>query len=165
MSKYNNSVVYKISSKDQEDNQFYIGSTYDLNLRMTRHKNICINGKSTEPSSKIYKHIRANGGWDNFIMEKIANAPCESRRELDKIEQVYIDKLNSPLNTIRAYQTKDQRNEQFKTNSKKYRAIHKEQISNKQSVKFTCNCGGKHTLGNKSQHRKTIKHQNYINLI
>tara|TARA_R110002096_G_scaffold45989_2_gene122921 strand:+ start:370 stop:855 length:486 start_codon:yes stop_codon:yes gene_type:complete len=161
MSKYLNSVVYKIYSKNPEDDQFYVGSTYDLNLRMRVHKQNCRNAECAEFHYKVYKHIRANGGWDNFIMEKIDDTPCESRRELDVIEQGYMDKLNSQLNSNRAYQTNEQRKEQKQGLNKAYYQTHKEQLKKK----FTCECGGKYTNSNITHHIKTKKHQNYINLI
>ncbi len=64
---------------------------------------------------------------------------------------------------------KEKRNEK----SKEYRLANKEKINekakeyrqaNKEKIhqKFNCECGGKYAHQNKSQHEKTIKHQNYI---
>ena len=43
-----------------------------------------------------------------------------------------------------------------------YRVKNKEKIKEQKNKKFLCDCGGKYTYINKSQHIKTNKHQNWV---
>ena len=56
--------LYKIYKEG--DNNFYIGSTENMYDRKRQHKSDC-----KIEDFKIYKYIRANGGWNNWKMEKI----------------------------------------------------------------------------------------------
>ena len=56
--------LYKIFKEGDEN--FYIGSTNNMYKRMIVHKSYC-----KTKDFKLYKYIRANGGWDSWNMEKI----------------------------------------------------------------------------------------------
>ena len=45
---------------------------------------------------------------------------------------------------------------------KDYYEANKDKISKHKNQKMICACGGKHTLGHKSQHEKTKMHQQFI---
>jgi hypothetical protein len=54
--------------------------------------------------------------------------------------------------------------ETIKEYAKQYREQNAEQIKEKKNTKCSCECGGKFTLANKSQHMKSKMHQNFINI-
>ncbi len=48
---------------------------------------------------------------------------------------------------------------------KAHREANRESINAKKRQKYTCFCGGKYTHGSKSTHRKTKRHQNFVEVI
>jgi len=52
--------------------------------------------------------------------------------------------------------------DQLNQKAKDYREKNKEKINKRRSEKFTCECGGKFTLKNKSQHFKSKKHIKFL---
>lgn len=91
-----NFCIYKIAPK-QECKALYIGSTSNFNRRKNQHKK---NSKNKFKKEVLYEFIRALGGFDNFICEKVLEFPCETREEGLKKEKEYIEKLNATLNTV-----------------------------------------------------------------
>jgi hypothetical protein len=61
----------------------------------------------------VYKFIRENGGWYNWIFEVIEEFPCENRTELRIRERDHYDLLNPALNTNRPYTTEEEKKEQI----------------------------------------------------
>ena len=93
------SVIYKIYCLDENIKDCYIGSTNDLTKRKYAHKKSCNSINCVGHNSKVYKFIRANGGWENFdfmILEQFENKM--TKKDLEKIEGQYIINLNSKLN-------------------------------------------------------------------
>jgi len=91
-----NFCIYKIIPK-QECKALYIGSTSNFNRRINQHKK---NSKNKFKKEVLYEFIRALGGFDNFICEKVLEFPCESREEGLKKEKELIEKMNATLNTV-----------------------------------------------------------------
>ena len=162
--------IYIIRSKNLSLHDIYVGSCKDMRSRMSKHKTRCCNENDPKHHYKVYQFIRANGGWDNFIMEEIDNCNVE---RLYQMEQEYIDKYNPSLNSNRAYISEGQRkeynkerNKEWHENNKEYRKEYKKEYykNNKEyySEKFTCDCGGRYTRGSRVRHFKTNKHQIYI---
>jgi hypothetical protein len=52
--------------------------------------------------------------------------------------------------------------EQITQQKKEYYKANKEKINEKNNVKYTCDCGGKYSYGNKAIHEKTKKHTGFI---
>ena len=97
---YSNTIFYKISCKDETNNELYIGHTTNFVQRKSAHKASCNNPKSGSYPVKLYKTIRECGGWDNWNMEIIAFRNCNDSREARKVEQEYYDSLGATLNSI-----------------------------------------------------------------
>jgi len=91
-----NFCIYKIIPK-QECKALYIGSTTNFKRRKNQHKK---NSKNKFKKEVLYEFIRALGGFDNFICEKVLEFPCESREEGLKKEKELIEKMNATLNTV-----------------------------------------------------------------
>ncbi len=151
--------IYIIKSIEQSLNDTYIGSCKDFKKRKKEHKCDCYNENRPHHNYKLYKFIRANGGWDSFIMEQIDT--CDVER-LYQTEQEYIDKLKPTLNERRAYRTEQQKKEYNKEWSKEYREKNKDKISEKKKVKFTCECGSTLRREDKARHFRSNKHKSFI---
>lgn len=84
MSDYKNGKIYKLTSKQTD--KIYVGSTtYTLNYRMGHHKSRVKNGNPKNMAScEILK-------YDDAIIELIEDYPCDSKTELEKREQHYMD--------------------------------------------------------------------------
>jgi predicted RNA-binding Zn-ribbon protein involved in translation (DUF1610 family) len=77
-----------------------VGHTTNFVQRKHAHKNGCINEKSSNYNCKLYKTIRLNGGWDNWVMEIISFFKCNDHYEARIKEQEYFTLLNATLNSI-----------------------------------------------------------------
>ena len=131
MTNYLNSVIYMLKKKDDYDNEnVYIGSTYDFIRRKHSHKNSCNNPNHKDYNMKVYQYIRNNGGWNEFNMIVIENYPCNCKEELVKKEDEIICKINCKLNSNRAKRSKKERYEdnrnKIKEQSKQYYQNNKE---------------------------------------
>jgi hypothetical protein len=175
--------IYKILCDDLPD-FIYVGSTQAFRQRKWEHKSMCNNEKSKLHNIKLYNTIRNNGGWENWRMVCIAEIEVDTKRQAEIIEEEYRLKLNGNLNSHRCYRTEEQRLERDRERCKEYYENNKEKLkdyyeTNKEHIKettktyrdnnkeqrnkkFNCECGGKYTFSNKSQHEKSIIHKNYI---
>tara|TARA_Y100000385_G_C12748731_1_gene489982 strand:- start:27 stop:533 length:507 start_codon:yes stop_codon:yes gene_type:complete len=165
MPDYSTGKIYKIINS--QNKIVYIGSTVQkLSSRFCNHK--------------------YNGNGHKIIL--LENCPCNSREELVKKEQDYIDSQEDLLNQMRAYRTeeyktqyrKEYKKEYSKTNKDKisessklyyinnkdkikvYRETNKNKISEQKKVRVICECGyevGKYDI---EKHRKTQRHINLL---
>tara|TARA_R100000951_G_C2535044_1_gene147565 strand:+ start:96 stop:581 length:486 start_codon:yes stop_codon:yes gene_type:complete len=143
---YNNGKIYKILNPQNE--VIYVGSTTEkLCRRYSRHKHKAIGNK--------------------IIL--IENCPCNSREELIKKEQEFIDQYDNLLNQQRAYSSKEYYKEYYKEYSEKHKnkikerkkrtyQNNKEKILEKLKVKITCECGCEITQSHILRHKKSKKH-------
>ena len=97
---YSNTIFYKIYCKDSAIDDLYIGHTTNFVQRKHAHKQGCKNNKSTNYNCKLYKTIRDNMGWDNWIMEIIAFHNCDDLYAAKKLEQSYFEDYKATLNSI-----------------------------------------------------------------
>ena len=86
---YSNTIIYKITCKDSNVNDLYVGHTTNFVQRKHAHKQSCINDKSPNHKCKVYEVIRNNGGWDNWNMEIINFFNCYDHYEARQKEQEY----------------------------------------------------------------------------
>ena len=103
MPNYARSVIYRIINKETQET-LYVGSTTNYRKRMTDHKSRCHNPKATHYNYPIYQHIRELGGWDAILhitVEEFNN--CESKIDLFKREQEWIDEFKSTKNILKTY--------------------------------------------------------------
>ena len=96
---YQNSLIYKLVHKNDQDNEnIYVGSTTNFRGRKIQHKGFCYNEKNIKSNRYLYQFIRENGGWDEWEMIAIETYPCESKRELEIRERFNIESLKAKLN-------------------------------------------------------------------
>jgi len=137
MPKYENSVIYKIKhNEDYDDNDIYVGSTSNFKNRKNRHKFSCINETNKGYNMPVYKYIRDNGNWNNFVMIPIEQYSCNNKDELKIRERYHIDILRPTLNKNIPSRTKkeyyEDNKEYLNEQRKKWREANKEQIAEKQ---------------------------------
>jgi len=97
---YSNTIIYKITCKDPNVADVYVGHTTNFVQRKHSHKQSCINDKSPNYKCKLYEVIRKNGGWVNWKMEIINFFKCHDHYEARKKEQEYFISLSATLNSI-----------------------------------------------------------------
>ena len=183
--------IYRIYCLNNDIKECYIGSSWDIKIRMNKHKYDCTNINSANHNYKVYTFIRANGNWSNWDYEYY-EVEAIDKTDLEMQEQDRMDiEMNILLNDKRAYisytdkleyqkqhyidnkEYKKQYSKQYKIDNKEsinlkakqYRIDNKETINLKQKQKYNCECGGKYTKQNKTTHFKTPKHQFYINQV
>lgn len=164
MPNYENSMIYKIVN-DEMPNMVYYGSTCNtLRQRFVQHKS-----KNDCSSKKLFEFGKAQ----IILVEKF---PCNDKMELTQRERFYIENnecVNKqiPNRTYKEYyqdnkeKIAEQQKEWYELNKEKckeqqnqYNQVNKE----KRNQKHDCECGGKFTYANKSNHDKTKKHINYF---
>ena len=107
MNKYKNGKIYKIISKYTD--MIYIGSTVKVKLktRLNQHRHAF----KTE-NGKMDSHFLFL--WDDAEIKLIENYPCESKIELRKREQYYMDLYPDYIvNTRKAYSDKKEYNRNY----------------------------------------------------
>jgi len=104
----NNQAVIYIYQYIKDKSKIYIGSTCNINKRITLHRSSVKNGNRACP--KFYNYIEKHG-WDNFrlgILEyiKIYELNNKDKHEIKRVildrEQYYLDILNPSLNINKA---------------------------------------------------------------
>ena len=102
MTDYSNTIIYKITCKNPDIIDIYVGHTVDFVKRCYAHKNSSMHD---ENKLKLYETIRANGGWDNWKMEIIHHFSCNNANEARIQEQEYYVLLKANLNSIEPHRT------------------------------------------------------------
>jgi len=97
---YSNTIIYKITCKDSEIKDVYVGHTTNFVQRKHSHKQCCNNPNSSSYDCKLYSTIREKGGWNNWTMEIINFFNCYDHYEARQKEQEYFLSLNATLNSI-----------------------------------------------------------------
>lgn len=147
MTKYDQSIIYKLCCKDTNITDIYVGSTTAFKNRKYQHKRSCNNEKGKNYNYKVYIFIRDNGGFDNWDMIEIEKYKATDKRDLEKRERYYIESLKSSLNkniptrTIKEYQlnNKDKIKEYRENNKDKIKEQRKEyRENNKDVIKEQC---------------------------
>lgn len=120
MVNYQNGLIYRICCKDINIKEQYVGSTCDFTKRKYSHKNSCNNPNRKEYNYKVYKHIRDNGGFDNFELIMIEKYPSDNEMELKKRERFWKEELKATLNGNVPSRTPEEYRVENKDNKSKY---------------------------------------------
>ena len=175
--RYSRGKIYRIIF-DWSDKQ-YIGSTcQSLSSRKSFHKCDALQGKK----GSFYNELRDHD-FEGWTIELIEKYPCTSKEELQAREGYYMRKYrdeNVPLFNLRLAhgnnpEYKEEQEKAKKEYRQKYWEVNKEvknaerkerykanrdTLLEKNREQFTCDvCSGKYTFGNRSNHKKTKKHQ------
>ena len=160
---YSNTIIYKITCKDTAINETYVGHTTNFVQRKHSHKQSCTNEKSMNYNCKLYKTIRANGGWDNWDMNIITFFKCNDHYEARIKEQEYFILLNATLNSIEPFPKPKPKEHKIDKQYEEQPRMNKSSKATKIYLCETCD----YTCSKKSDYDKhllTTKHQNRKNL-
>jgi hypothetical protein len=92
--------IYRIVCKDSNINDCYVGHTFKpICMRVYHHRKTCENQGYRYHNKKLYRFIRANGGFDNFTIEIIEGGIMDKFGARIR-EQFWIDNYNPTLNKI-----------------------------------------------------------------
>ena len=154
---YSNTIIYKITCKNKDITDVYVGHTTNFVQRKHSHKQNCINQKAANYKCKLYEVIRSNGGWTNWQMEIINFFNCADHYAARKKEQEYFISLNATLNSIEPF-----------PKPKVITNINNEEKNIQIPIKPNLNCNTCKikcdTLYAFNTHIKTKKHENNIKL-
>jgi hypothetical protein len=176
---YSKTIIYVIKCKDDNITEEYVGSTINFIERKSHHKKRCNNEKY---NLKVYKYIRENGGWENWIMLEIEKYPCNDKNEAHKREEEIRVERNAKLNSIKAFydgtnqeymnqyrkehkeSIKELKQKHYKENIKELKEQMKKYRQFKTNIIYNCSCGW---IGNQTTKwfhiNKSKQHQEYIN--
>jgi hypothetical protein len=187
-SDYSKGIQYKIVCKDPSITDCYNGSCVSLKDRKKTHKSHSLNPNCIQYNFKVYRFIRENGGWYNWIFIQLEEFPCKSKQELVLRERYWFDLLKPTLNSYSPtldvkkmkktkaeysieYNKKNKveistKNKQYYEEKKveilgkqkQYSVEHKDEIAAKFKEKVTCECGCVTNKYYLSIHQKTKKH-------
>ena len=170
---YSKTQIYKWVCNDSSVLCEYVGHTTNWDKRKASHKERCNDKKNKKYHLKLYETMRANGGFNNWKMILIEDFTCTGKREAEQREQYHINLLVEKINTIRAFQTEEQKNEQkkeilkeyrqqnkykIKEQKKEYRQQNNDKIIEYKKEKIVCECGIICTRGYMYKHKRTQKH-------
>jgi len=126
---YSKAIVYLIECKT-DPTLNYIGSTTNYIQRNSQHKT-SVNSQNKH-NYLLYKTIRENGGWDNWVMRPIKEFPCETKIQLLIEENKMIKEIETTLNKRNAVgcsraEYRETHKKEYNTYAKKWREGHKEE--------------------------------------
>ena len=177
---YQKTFIYKLCCRDPTITDIYVGNSTNFKQRNREHKSDC-NNINNEKKYNQHKNrfIRENGGYDNWIMIKLYDFPCNSKREAEAEETKTMIELNATLNSYKPFTTEEEKKDQKKrihkeyyeknkTEFKKYYNDNKTEISEKKKVNVKCefcNCEvRKYSLHRHQKSLKCKKFQEFVDV-
>jgi hypothetical protein len=94
---YSHTIIYKIYCNDINVTDVYVGHTINFIQRKNAHK-LC--SECLTHHEKLYKTIRANGGWNNWTMDCVATYKLKNLAEAREMEQKHFEQLQATLNSV-----------------------------------------------------------------
>jgi hypothetical protein len=158
---YSNNVIYKIVCDDLNVKDTYVGHTTNFTQRKRLHKDACNIETSRGYNYRLYQHIRANGGWENWSMIEIEKYPCNDKQEACARERYHYELLGANMNVKYPARTSKEYRDVNKNNKKEYDINYRMKNKDKICEHIQCECGGKYLLKHRSQHFQTSKHKNW----
>ena len=149
---------YQIVCLDAKVTDSYIGTTRDLKRRCIKHKSVCHKENSPGYKFKLYKFIRKNGGWSNWVMFPLDVLETDDYVAVRQKETELMKLHKSTLNTINSYRSFEDK----KVYDKEFYLLNKIKINQRWSENFSCKCGGKYTRNHKLSHLRTAKHKAFL---
>ena len=177
---YSKTFIYKLCCRDPTITDIYVGHSTDFKSRNKKHKEYSNNINHKKSNSYNYRFIRENGGYENWIMIKLYDYPCNSKREAEKQECKTMIELNATLNTYKPFRTEEEKKEyekQYRQDNqikiieyskknrksileqqKEYRQNNKTEISERKKIKVKCQfCNCEVRKDGIIKHQKSLK--------
>jgi hypothetical protein len=131
---YSKTIIYVIKCRDDNITEEYIGSTTNFRSRKNQHKSCCNNENDKHHNYKIYKFIRENGGWINWLMLELEKYPCADKREAEYREEEVRLERKTQLNMKRAFLSEENIKKDKKESDKIYREKNKDMLKEKKKI-------------------------------
>jgi len=132
MSEYENAVIYRISCKDKNITDCYIGSTTNLKRRIWKHRSDCHFQFANAYNRNCYKKMREHGGIKNWNIEQISTEKCSNKKELLSLERKYYEAQENPsLNTHYPGRSRQESHARWRANNPDYMATYREDNAEK----------------------------------
>jgi len=155
---YSKTIIYKIEH-NVDKSLVYVGSTTNFIKRKSQHKDCCTNEKSSDYNYKVYKMMRANGGWNEFQMLEIKKYPCNDSNEARSEEERCRIELKANMNAYKAFGANTR-----KEYEEKYRKENADKIKEWKKQIYDCECGCKISISHKARHLKSRNHKSTSNI-
>lgn len=165
---------YRFVCNDPEIKSSYVGHTVNFRERKKAHKTCCNNPNDKRYHLKIYQIIREHGGFDNWRMIEIESRLVKDKREAERIEQEWIEKLEADLNSHKAFggETIEEYRNKYHQDHKahkreydlKYRLENSEKLKEQSKEKVSCECGCITNIRHMPRHKKSPKHAELMEL-
>lgn len=124
--------VYLIYPKNKKNIKLYVGASNNIKHRMRRHKSNCCLENNKNYNQVVYKHIRANGGWEAFAIHIVEERDdFIDDTDLRKREQYHINRIPKQfsLNDYNAYTSPEERKRKTKEYISKWRKANSEKCA------------------------------------
>lgn len=162
MPDYNKGCIYLIKhNQDFNNENIYIGSCCNFTRRKSAHKSVCNNPNDKNYNVKLYKTIREQDGWENWVMIKMHDYPCNEKYELNKEERRVVDEYKAKLNCVIPTRTDKEyyevNKEKITGNKKEYYQFNKEKIAENKKEYYQVN--KEKITGKKSEYYEANKEQ------
>ena len=124
---YQKTFIYKLCCRDPSITDIYVGHSTNFKQRNKSHKCGC-NNDNKKYNTYVYKFIRDNGGYDNWIMIKLYDYPCDNKRQAEAEECKTMIELGATLNTHKSFITEEEKKEYNKNFNKERYENNKEEL-------------------------------------
>jgi hypothetical protein len=136
----------KLESRQEEDRV-----RIQLNARLNMIRAVADPEYHKQYQEKYYEQNREQ------LLEKQKQYQEQNQEQILEYKKQYREQNQEQL-LEKQKRYREQNQEQLLEKQKQYYEQNREQIKEQMNQKFTCECGGKYTYGNKSQHFKSRKH-------
>ncbi len=144
-------IMYKIYSKDGK--YMYVNSTKHFEARKEWHEKVYWDEEDPWNKTLLYRTIRENGGWDNFIIEPIEYGYFDDIEKVIKREITLIEELKSNVHKFSYLGT-------WTIHNYTFMCLDNNNDKNKK-IKCDCKCGGKYSENTIQNHMKTKNHRQF----
>jgi len=118
---YSKTIIYKISCKDVNVTDIYVGHSTNMELRIADHKAKTNNETNPKHNCKVYEFIRNNGGISSWEFVEVEKYPCQNKNQAEERERYWYDTLGATLNTNRPKISKKEAAISRRESAKKWR--------------------------------------------
>jgi group I intron endonuclease len=182
--RYQRGCIYTLRCLDPATKDFYVGSTINLPRRFQYHRLSMTDERKCK--AHMYSFIANHGGMDNWCPVLLEEFPCWSKKQLERRENWWFNKLKPTLNTNipglfaslgedpnalarhryaqRKLKNPDSLRQYLAGKSKRYREKHAEAVKVAKAKPYLCECGSVCQMSNAGKHRRSWKHQEFVRL-
>ena len=153
---YSRCCFYRLVSLDPTITETYVGHTTNAVRRKQKHKNSCTDVNDRGHNYKVYKFIRAHGGWSAWEMQVFEHLAVADVVAARLREQFWTKHYNAQLNSNVPGRTGEQYYRDHHTRLRENQNAY--QLKRGLSKHHDCRCGGRYTGINQFKHERTHMH-------